>query len=118
MDIYAENILDHYRNPRNFGRLKNPTLTVSEINFSCGDKEEIDLKIEDGIIKDIAFRGEGCAISRASASLLTEKLKGKSLKEIKKIGKNQILKLLGIELGPLRLKCALLPLNAIKKALS
>jgi nitrogen fixation protein NifU and related proteins len=118
MDLYAQNIIENFKHPKNFGKLAKPTLTVSEINFSCGDQQEFDLIIEGDLITDIAFRGQGCAVSFASASLLTEKLKGKRLSELQKLNNDEIVKLLGIELGPTRLKCALLPLIALKKALA
>lgn len=117
MDIYGQNVLDHYKNPKNYGKLKNPTITVSEINFSCGDSQEFDVLLENEIIKDIAFRGKGCAISRASASLLTEKLKGKRIELIKNMDEKTVKELLGFDLGLTRLKCAFLPLAALKKAL-
>ncbi|MEW6003638.1 MAG: Fe-S cluster assembly sulfur transfer protein SufU, partial [Nitrospirota bacterium] len=107
MDIYRENILDHYKNPRNFGRLENPDASYEEGNPLCGDIIGMEIKkrkMEDGRWKmeEIKFWGEGCAISQASASMLTEKVKGKDIEEIKKITKDDILSMLGIELSPLR----------------
>ncbi|MBI1881873.1 MAG: iron-sulfur cluster assembly scaffold protein [Chloroflexi bacterium] len=93
-DFYKENILDHYRHPRNAGKLEQPT--------HCN------------VIDQVAFSGKGCAISQASASMLTEMIQGKSLDEAKNIGKEQILEALGIEIGPVRLKCALLSLKVLK----
>lgn len=121
-DFYRENILDHYKNPRNFGRMKNPDIFYEEENPFCGDKigMEIKWKIENGkwkIVKDVKFYGEGCAISMATASMLTGKVKGKSLQEIKKLKPKDILKLLGVNLTPTRLKCALLPLEVLDKTL-
>ncbi len=115
MDIYREKILAHYKNPQNFGRIKNPDASLEEGNPLCGDKIGMEVQIEDKKIKEIAFWGEGCAISQASASLLTEKVKGQSLEETKKLTKDDILNLLGIELSPARLKCALLPLEVLQK---
>lgn len=115
---YTQNIIDNYKNPKNYGRLKNPTLSITEINYSCGDHQEIDLIIENDVVKNVKFTGKGCAISQASASLLTEKIKGMKIKEILKFDTESIMELLGINLGPTRLKCALLPLVAIKRALS
>ena len=83
MNIYQENILDHYKNPRNFGKLKNPDIVAKDANTLCGDEIEIQIKLKDGKIEDIRFSGPGCAISRASGSMLTEYVKGKSVDEVK-----------------------------------
>lgn len=122
MDIYRENILDHYKNPQNFGRLQNPDASYEEGNPLCGDMIGMEVKLithnsELRTIAEIKFWGEGCAISQASASMLTEEVKGKSPEEIKKIGREEILKMLGIELSPVRIKCALLPLEVLQKVL-
>ena len=114
-DFYKENILDHYRHPRNAGKLEQPTHSHEEHNPLCGDVIRLDLHVnEDNIIDQVAFTGKGCAISQASASMLTEMIQGKSLEEAKQIGKEQILEALGIEIGPVRLKCALLSLKVLK----
>jgi nitrogen fixation protein NifU and related proteins len=114
-DFYKENILDHYRHPHNTGRLEQPTHTHEEHNPLCGDKIRLDLHVnEANIIDEVAFSGKGCAISQASASMLTDMIKGKSLEEAKQIGKEEILDALGIEIGPVRLKCALLSLKVLK----
>ncbi|MBE7557155.1 MAG: SUF system NifU family Fe-S cluster assembly protein [Anaerolineales bacterium] len=114
-DFYRENILDHYRHPRNAGKLEQPTHSHEEHNPLCGDVIRLDLHVnEDNIIDQVAFTGKGCAISQASASMLTEMIQGKSLEEAKQIGKEQILEALGIEIGPVRLKCALLSLKVLK----
>lgn len=114
-DFYRENILDHYRHPRNAGTLEHPTHSHEDYNPLCGDKIRIDLHVnEEQIIDQVAFSGKGCAISQASASMLTEMLQGKSLDEAKQIGKEDILEALGIEIGPVRLKCALLSLKVLK----
>ena len=114
-DFYRENILDHYRNPRNRGRLENPTHTHEEHNPLCGDIIRIDLHVNDGdIIDQVRFDGQGCAISQASASMLTEMIQGKTLDEAKQLSKEDILEALGIEIGPVRLKCALLSLKVLK----
>lgn len=114
-DFYKENILDHYRNPRNAGTLEHFTHSHEENNPLCGDVIRIDLHVnEDNVIDQVAFKGKGCAISQASASMLTEMISGKSLEEAKKIGKENILEALGIEIGPVRMKCALLPLKVLK----
>jgi nitrogen fixation NifU-like protein len=114
-DFYRENILDHYRNPRNKGQLENPTHRHEEHNPLCGDVIRIDLHVnDDGIIEQVRFDGEGCAISQASASMLTEMIQGKSLDEAKRLSKEDILEALGIDIGPVRLKCALLSLKVLK----
>ena len=112
--FYREYILDHYKNPRNFGRLENPDISHEELNPLCGDVIGIDLKVKDGAIDDVRFHGRGCAISQASASLLTERIKGMSLEEAKKIGKDDVLDELGIEISAARIKCALLSLKVLK----
>lgn len=116
MDLYAEEILDHYKHPRHFGHLEDPTLTFHDSNPFCGDEITLELKIEDEKVVDAAFSGHGCAISRASASMMTDEIIGKRLDELKGWSKDEILDLLGIEVGPVRMKCALLPLKAMKAA--
>ena len=113
-DFYRQNILDHYQNPRNFGTLEHPDVSVEDSNPLCGDKIRMDLKLKDGTVEDVRFTGVGCSISRAAASMLTEEIKGKTLEEVKQIGREEVLELLGIELGPVRLKCALLALKTLK----
>jgi nitrogen fixation NifU-like protein len=113
-DIYKDIILDYYRNPRNFGDLPNPDVRAKDSNPLCGDIIEMQLKINDGKIEDVRFKGKGCAISQASASMLTEAIKGKTLDEVKAMGKTDILDLLGIDPGPTRIKCALLSLKVVK----
>ena len=114
-DFYRELILDHYKNPRNKGTLDPNDISYEDDNPLCGDRIRIDLRMDgDQRVTEVAFNGRGCAISQASASLLTEEIKGKTLEEIKKISKEDILEMLGIELGPVRLKCALLSLKVLK----
>jgi nitrogen fixation NifU-like protein len=114
-DFYRENILDHYRHPRNAGTLENPTHSHEEHNPLCGDVLQIDLHVNDNnIVEQVAFQGKGCAISQASASMLTEIIEGKTLDEVKQISKEDILEMLGIEIGPVRMKCALLSLKTLK----
>ena len=114
-DFYRENILDHYRDPRNTGTLEDATHSHEENNPLCGDVIRIDLHVnENNIIDKVAFAGKGCAISQASASMLTEMIQGKTLDEAKQIGKEDILEALGIEIGPVRMKCALLSLKVLK----
>jgi len=113
-DLYRQDILDHSQNPRNFGVLERPDISAEDSNPLCGDKIRMDLKVKDGTIEDVKFTGVGCSISRAAASMLTEEIKGKTLEEVKQIGREEILEMLGIELGPVRLKCALLALKTLK----
>ncbi|MFZ2487027.1 MAG: SUF system NifU family Fe-S cluster assembly protein [Anaerolineae bacterium] len=112
--LYREAILDHYRHPRHKGHLEHADISHFDHNPFCGDEITLELKIVDGIVTDAAFDGRGCAISQASASMMTEEIIGKSLDELKGWTKDDILDLLGIEIGPVRLKCALLPLKALK----
>ncbi len=112
-----EVILDHYRNPRNYGSLEDASVKVKDSNPLCGDVIEIYLKINDaGVVEKASFRGHGCAISQASASMLIESIQGKRLDELKSLDKNHIFEMLGIEIGPVRVKCALLSLKALKAA--
>ncbi len=122
-DIYREVILDHYKNPRNFGKIKKPSCSFHLYNSACGDDITIDLVISSQRsggrkIEEIKFRGNGCAISTASASMLTELVQGKEKKDVEKLGSRDIIKILGIDLSPSRLKCAVLPLEVLQKALS
>ena len=114
-DMYRELILDHYKNPRNHGTLDPADFSYEDDNPLCGDRIRMDIRVdENNRVKEVAFSGKGCAISQASASLLTEEILGKTLDEVKQINKEQILELLGIPLGPTRLKCALLSLKVLK----
>ena len=114
-DFYRENILEHYRHPSFKGTLPAPTHSHQESNPVCGDQIKVDLRVNDeGIIEEVAFSGHGCAISQASASMLMEMIHGKPLTEAKQLGKEDILAALGIEIGPVRLKCALLSLKVFK----
>jgi nitrogen fixation NifU-like protein len=114
-DFYKENILDHYRNPRHAGTLEQPTHTHESHNPLCGDIIRIDLHVnQDNIVDQVAFHGKGCAISQASASMLAEMIEGMPLDEVKQISKDDILEMLGIPIGPVRMKCALLSLKALK----
>jgi nitrogen fixation NifU-like protein len=116
-ELYREEILDHYKNPRNFGAFDQPDRVGRAANSLCGDMVEMQLKLEGNLIKEVKFRGVGCAISTAAASMLTEMVKGKKLEAVKTLGQKDVLKILGIALSPTRLKCALLPLEALHKSL-
>ena len=117
-EIYKENILDHFRNPRNFGEINNADIENSGLNPVCGDMIKMFVKLdENNNVTDVKFKGNGCAISVASTSMLTERLKGKNLEEVKKISKDEIIGMLGIELGLVRLKCGLLCLNTLNNGI-
>lgn len=114
-DLYREVIIEHYKNPGFRGSLDPHDISFEDENPLCGDQIKIDLRVdESGKITEAAFDGHGCAISQASADLLLESVIGRSIEEIKKLNKSDILEMLGIELGPVRLKCALLPLKILK----
>jgi nitrogen fixation NifU-like protein len=114
-DLYREQIIDRYKNPRHRGELDPHDYTYEDDNPLCGDRIRIDVRVGgDGKVTEAAFSGVGCAISQASADLLTETIVGKTLDDVKRLGKDDILELLGIELGPVRLKCALLSLKVLK----
>jgi nitrogen fixation NifU-like protein len=112
--FYREYILDHYKNPRNFGRIEQPDITHEEYNPLCGDMVGMDFRVQDGVIEDVRFHGRGCAISQASASLMTERLRGMTMEDARQVSKEDVLDELGIEISPARLKCALLPLKVLK----
>ena len=114
-DLYREVIIDRYKNPQYRGTLEPHDITFEDDNPLCGDHIRIDLRVdENGMVTEAVFDGQGCAISQASADLLMESIQGKSLEEVKAITKEDLLELLGIELGPVRLKCALLSLKVLK----
>lgn len=114
-DMYREQILDLYENPLNYGELEPHDFSYEEDNPLCGDVVRIDVRVdEDGRIAEIAWQGDGCAISQASASLLTEEVKGRTLAEVKAMEGQELLDLLGIKLSMARVKCALLSLKVLK----
>jgi len=115
-DFYRDYILDHYRNPRNFGSLQGFDVEAEDLNPLCGDQIRIQLKLEDGIVRDVRFSGKGCAISQASASMLTERVKGMKLADIAKLSKDVVLEDVGIGISPTRMKCAMLGLRVLKSA--
>lgn len=116
-DFYREFILDHYKRPRNFGTLENPDITHEEDNPFCGDRIRIDVKLHEGHVADVRFTGEGCAISTAAASILTDKIKGAPVERLRAFSKEEMLQALGIPLSPIRLKCGLLALKVLKTGL-
>ena len=118
-DLYRDEILEHYRNPHNFGILESPTTSKEGANPLCGDRITLMLSIDDeGTIQDVSFTGRGCAISQASASMLTDDIKGKPLSEIAQLGRQDVLDNLNIEISPARMKCAMLSLDTLRSAVS
>lgn len=117
MDMYAEHVIDHAKNPRNYGTLLEANMTAIESNPLCGDEIIITMKTDENKVKDIRFKARGCAISQASASMLCENVKGKYLEYVESLTREYVLEMMNITLSPSRLKCAMLPLNAIKKVL-
>ena len=117
-DIFHEMIVDYSRNPINYGKIENHDVTFHDSNPLCGDSIDIDMKIDDEKVTDIKFHGKGCAICMACSSVLTEITKGKSIEDVRKIEKNDVLGELGLEhLQAVRIKCALLSLKVLKSAL-
>jgi len=114
-DLYRELIIEHYKNPSHRGSLNPHDIAFEDENPLCGDQIRIELRLgDDGQITEALFNGHGCAISQASADLLMESIQGKSLEEVKALTKDDIMEMLGIELGPVRIKCALLSLKVLK----
>jgi nitrogen fixation protein NifU and related proteins len=113
-NMYTDSILDHCKHPRNKGQLQNADFSGSESNPLCGDKIQIALKVSNGLVEEVLFDGEGCAISIAAASMLTEAIKGRRLEEVRRLRPNDILLLLDTDLARPRVECAVLPLNALQ----
>ena len=121
-NIYQEELMDHYKYPRNRKKIEKPDFESGQHNPSCGDSVQVEGKVEKdekGVLRivDLGFSGSGCVISQAATSMLTQKCKGKSVDEVLAMTKDDILKMLGIELGPTRMRCALLCLHALKEGL-
>lgn len=109
-DMYRQQILDHYRNPRNYGELADPAFSHVGHNPSCGDELEFDVELEDddATVARVAFRGDGCAISQASASMLSQELPGMTLDEVAEMDRDDVFEMLGVDISPMRVKCAVL----------
>lgn len=107
-DLYREQILDHYKRPRNYGELPDPTFSHKGENPVCGDEITIDVRLENDEIASVAFHGDGCAISQAAASLLTGELEGMTLAELYELDRDDVIELLGVDISPMRIKCAVL----------
>lgn len=117
-DLYRDEILEHYRRPHNFGVLESPTISHEGSNPLCGDRITMQVGIRDGRVAELAFTGRGCAISQASASLLTDEIKGMTVEAAAAYRADELLDMLGIEISPARLKCAMLSLQTLDAALS
>ncbi len=117
-DLYREQILDHYKNPHNFGEIPDADITQEGDNPLCGDVVTLFLKLEDGKLRAIKFRGRGCAISQASASILTDLVIGMPLEAVRRFPSKALLDELGIQVSPARMKCATLAVNTLRVALN
>jgi len=115
--LYKEELMDHFRYPRNKKSLQNPDVFAGDDNPSCGDKVAVECKIKNNKIVEIGFNGSGCVISQATASMFYNLVLNKTIDEVLKFTKDDLLKLIGLELGPNRLKCALLSLDVLKTGL-
>lgn len=116
-DLYRDYILEHYRRPHNFGVLESPSATFEGSNPLCGDRITMQLTVEGGIVTDVGFTGRGCAISQASASLLTDEIKGKAVTDVAGFRADDLLELLGIEISAARIKCAMLSFDSLQHLL-
>jgi len=117
-DLYREKILDHYGNPRNEGVLEDADISHERENPVCGDVVQLDIRVEDGRVAEARFSGQGCVISMASASMFTEEIEGKTISELKQMDDEDIFRMLGVELGPSRYHCGVLPLKVLQEAIA
>jgi nitrogen fixation NifU-like protein len=116
LDMYAEQLIYHYEHPSNKRKMEDASVSMNEENISCGDAITVYLKLSGDRIEDVSFEGSGCVISMGSASMLTQELKGKTLAQLEKMQYGDLLKIIGIDPGPVRMHCATLSLRALKKA--
>jgi nitrogen fixation NifU-like protein len=116
-DLYRQYILEHYRDPRNHGHLEHPDIHAGDTNPLCGDRIELDLKLAGDRVAEVRFSGRGCAISQASASMLTEKIEGATLDELRALAPADVFEMLGVEIGPARQRCALLSLRVLHQGI-
>ena len=117
-DLYREQILDHYGNPRNEGPLEDADLSHERDNPVCGDVVRLDINFQNGAVSEAAFSGQGCVISMASASMFTERIVGKTIDKLKAMDDEDIFEMLGVDLGPSRANCGVLPLRVLQEALA
>jgi nitrogen fixation NifU-like protein len=117
-NLYREQILDHYGNPRNEGALEDPDVSYERDNPICGDVVRLDIRLQDGKVSQARFTGQGCVISMASASMFTEEIEGKTIVELKAMVDEDIFRMLGIDPGPSRANCAVLPLRVLQEGLA
>jgi nitrogen fixation protein NifU and related proteins len=115
-DFYKDYILDHYRNPRNYGHLDAPDAVAEDLNPLCGYVIRVELKVDDGKVSDVRFSGKGCAISQAAMSMLSDSIRGESLENVARMSSERVLENVGIGISPARMKCALLGLKVLKSA--
>lgn len=114
-EMYREHIMELYKSPQNYGELKNKTHEKTETNSSCGDEITLQLIVKDGKIENAKFQGSGCVMSLVSSSLITDKIKGIELEDARKLTKEDVLELLRIRINPSRMKCVLLPIEALRR---
>lgn len=115
---YREYILEHYRNPRNYGKLDKPDVHAEDANPLCGDQLGMDLTVAGDLVTEVRFQGRGCAISQAAASMLSEMIEGKTVTEVRALGKEDVLEALGVPISPARTKCAFLSLRVLHRGLA
>lgn len=115
--MYREHLIELYKSPNNYGVLEKPSAKGTETNANCGDEITIELLVKDGIVEDAKFNGSGCVMSIVSASMLTDKIKGMKVSYVKALDRNDVFELMKVKLSPARIKCVLLPLEALRKAL-
>jgi nitrogen fixation NifU-like protein len=116
-DLYRQYILDHYREPRNHGHLEQPDVHAGDTNPLCGDRVELDLQLDGERVHAVRFSGRGCAISQASASMLTEKIEGATLEDLRALAPDDVFEMLGVTIGPARQRCALLALRVLHQGI-
>ena len=116
-DMYRQYILEHFREPRNYGHLEHPDITARDTNPLCGDRIEIELAVQDDRVTAVRFSGRGCAISQAAASMLTERIEGATLDELRALRPDDVLEMIGVEIGPARQRCALLSLRVLHQGI-